>query len=197
MILLAWVGFKYVVLVSVYFQVPHDFQFSLYELDWIVFSRHMRGAVNLIPVFETAGIKGTVCGPESFTPDHKPILGQYTFGLGAHWDTGDTWCSSRHGRFLCLWSWIWGIAHSGIGQRSADTGLFSVCVILCLRCSFMLLLGMRMCFPWISSWLHCSDGSAWGTKEFFTIPDHDYVKAKLKDDNWDGIAKELISKDAK
>jgi sarcosine dehydrogenase len=43
----------------------------------------MRGAVNLIPVFETAGIKGTVCGPESFTPDHKPLLGQYTFGLGA------------------------------------------------------------------------------------------------------------------
>lgn len=58
------------------FQVAHDFQFSLYELDWIVFSRHMRGAVNLIPVFETAGIKGTVCGPESFTPDHKPLLGQ-------------------------------------------------------------------------------------------------------------------------
>jgi glycine/D-amino acid oxidase-like deaminating enzyme len=64
-----------------FFQVPHDFQFSLYELDWIVFSRHMRGAVNLIPVFETAGIKGTVCGPESFTPDHKPLLGQCTVML--------------------------------------------------------------------------------------------------------------------
>ncbi|KDR18080.1 Sarcosine dehydrogenase, mitochondrial, partial [Zootermopsis nevadensis] len=57
-------------------KVPHDFEFSLYELDWIVFSRHMRGAVNLIPKFETAGIKGTVCGPESFTPDHKPLLGE-------------------------------------------------------------------------------------------------------------------------
>ena len=37
----------------------------------------MRGAVTLIPAFETAGIKTTVCGPESFTPDHKPLVGQY------------------------------------------------------------------------------------------------------------------------
>jgi hypothetical protein len=44
----------------------------------------MRGAVNLIPVFETAGIKGTVCGAEGFTPDHKPLLGQYEVWLGAH-----------------------------------------------------------------------------------------------------------------
>lgn len=57
-------------------KVPQDFAFSVYELDWIVFSRHMRGAVNLIPVFETAGIKGTVCGAEGFTPDHKPLLGE-------------------------------------------------------------------------------------------------------------------------
>jgi sarcosine dehydrogenase len=41
----------------------------------------MRGAVNLIPVFETAGIRGTVCGPESFTPDHKPLLGQSEFAV--------------------------------------------------------------------------------------------------------------------
>ncbi|XP_066993512.2 sarcosine dehydrogenase, mitochondrial isoform X2 [Anabrus simplex] len=57
-------------------KVAQDFEFSLYELDWIVFSAHMRGAVNLVPVFETAGIKSTVCGPESFTPDHKPLLGE-------------------------------------------------------------------------------------------------------------------------
>jgi glycine/D-amino acid oxidase-like deaminating enzyme len=83
------VGTKYIISGRLCFQVPHDFEFSLYELDWIVFSRHMRGAVNLIPVFETAGIKGTVCGPESFTPDHKPLLGQYKSGLGTHLNTGD------------------------------------------------------------------------------------------------------------
>jgi sarcosine dehydrogenase len=40
-----------------------------------VFGFSMQGAVKLMPVFETVGIKATVCGPESFTPDHKPILG--------------------------------------------------------------------------------------------------------------------------
>ena len=83
-ILLASVCIKYFTSVWLYFQVPQDFEFSVYELDWIVFSRHMRGAVNLIPRFETAGIKGTVCGAESFTPDHKPLLGQYKVELGAH-----------------------------------------------------------------------------------------------------------------
>ncbi|GLH06647.1 uncharacterized protein GBIM_12121 [Gryllus bimaculatus] len=63
--------------------VASDFEFSLYELDWIVFSAHMQGAVKLVPTFETAGIKSTVCGPESFTPDHKPLLGEdpRLFGL--------------------------------------------------------------------------------------------------------------------
>ena len=27
------------------------------------------------PSIENAGIKSTVCGPESFTPDHKPLVG--------------------------------------------------------------------------------------------------------------------------
>lgn len=57
-------------------KVPQDFVFSLYELDWSVFGFSMQEAVKLMPVFETLGIKTTVCGPESFTPDHKPILGE-------------------------------------------------------------------------------------------------------------------------
>jgi len=35
----------------------------------------MQGAVKLMPIYDTLGIKATVCGPESFTPDHKPLLG--------------------------------------------------------------------------------------------------------------------------
>ncbi|XP_046739990.1 sarcosine dehydrogenase, mitochondrial isoform X1 [Diprion similis] len=56
--------------------VPNDFNFGLYELDWNVFSTHIDGATELVPQFSTAGIRSTVCGPESFTPDHKPILGE-------------------------------------------------------------------------------------------------------------------------
>lgn len=55
--------------------VPNDFNFGLYDLDWSVFDQHVKATEELCPAFATAGIKSTVCGPESFTPDHKPILG--------------------------------------------------------------------------------------------------------------------------
>ncbi len=57
-------------------QVQKNFAFSLFELDWDVFGVHISGAINRIPVVEATGIKSTVCGPESFTPDHKPLLGE-------------------------------------------------------------------------------------------------------------------------
>ncbi|KAJ4441684.1 hypothetical protein ANN_11542, partial [Periplaneta americana] len=57
-------------------KVPADFEFSLYELDWSVFSFSMQAAIKLMPKYETLGVKTTVCGPESFTPDHKPLLGE-------------------------------------------------------------------------------------------------------------------------
>ncbi|XP_014608110.1 PREDICTED: sarcosine dehydrogenase, mitochondrial isoform X1 [Polistes canadensis] len=56
--------------------VPTDFAFSLYELDWNVFNVHMESMVRLMPQLSSTGIKTTVCGPESFTPDHKPIMGE-------------------------------------------------------------------------------------------------------------------------
>ena len=57
-------------------QVEKDFAFGLYELDWDVFGVHIKGACNRVPCLEKIGIKSTVCGPESFTPDHKTILGE-------------------------------------------------------------------------------------------------------------------------
>jgi hypothetical protein len=54
--------------------VPNDFNFGLYELDYSVFDTHIDGAVKLCPTFGNAGIKSTICGPESFTPDHKPLM---------------------------------------------------------------------------------------------------------------------------
>ncbi|KAJ6637374.1 Sarcosine dehydrogenase, mitochondrial [Pseudolycoriella hygida] len=56
-------------------QVSTDSSFSLYDLDWSTFDAHVDGAVELLPAFASVGIKCTVCGPESFTPDHKPMLG--------------------------------------------------------------------------------------------------------------------------
>lgn len=56
-------------------RVPNDFLFGLYELDYSTFEKHIQGAADLCPKFGTTGIKSTVCGPESFTPDHKPLMG--------------------------------------------------------------------------------------------------------------------------
>ncbi|XP_014204461.1 sarcosine dehydrogenase, mitochondrial [Copidosoma floridanum] len=56
--------------------VPRDFNFGLYELDWNVFNAHLESMVKIVPELATTGIKSTVCGPESFTPDHKPIMGE-------------------------------------------------------------------------------------------------------------------------
>ncbi|KAL9919954.1 LOW QUALITY PROTEIN: sarcosine dehydrogenase [Glossina fuscipes fuscipes] len=55
--------------------VPKDFHFGLYDLDWSVFDTHLNGAIKLCPPFGNYGVKSTVCGPESFTPDHKPLMG--------------------------------------------------------------------------------------------------------------------------
>ena len=54
-----------------------DFAFSLFDLDWDVFEAHIKGSVHRVPVIGETGIKSTVCGPESFTPDHKPLLGTH------------------------------------------------------------------------------------------------------------------------
>lgn len=56
--------------------VSRDFNFGLYELDYSVFDAHIEGAVKICPTFGNAGIKSTICGPESFTPDHKPLMVQ-------------------------------------------------------------------------------------------------------------------------
>ncbi|BFG04875.1 sarcosine dehydrogenase mitochondrial [Drosophila madeirensis] len=55
--------------------VAKDFHFGLYELDWSVFETHVEGAQKLCPSYAKYGVKSTVCGPESFTPDHKPLMG--------------------------------------------------------------------------------------------------------------------------
>lgn len=44
----------------------------------------MRGALKLCPKLEEIGIKTTISGPESFTPDHKPIMGEDPRLTGEH-----------------------------------------------------------------------------------------------------------------
>ena len=55
--------------------VSKDFSFGLFDLDWDTFGQNLDGHMKRCPAIEQVGIKSTVCGPESFTPDHKPLMG--------------------------------------------------------------------------------------------------------------------------
>lgn len=49
-------------------QVSEKFAFGLFDLDWDVFTQHIEGAINRVPVLEKTGIKSTVCGPGNAVP---------------------------------------------------------------------------------------------------------------------------------
>lgn len=57
--------------------VDPQFAFGLFELDYDTFGQNLAGHMQRCPIIEETGIKSTVCGPESFTPDHKPLMGPF------------------------------------------------------------------------------------------------------------------------
>ena len=56
--------------------VPADFAFGEIEPDWDRMAPYLEKAMARVPVTLRAGIKKFFCGPESFTPDLKPIVGE-------------------------------------------------------------------------------------------------------------------------
>ena len=64
--------------------VDPAFSFGLFELDWETFLQNTEGHIKRCPAIERAGMRSTVCGPESFTPDHKPLVGPQP-GLRGAW----------------------------------------------------------------------------------------------------------------
>jgi len=55
--------------------VPHDFQFQLFDDDWDHFEQHLSQAIARVPALADTGVKQMINGPESFTPDGNFILG--------------------------------------------------------------------------------------------------------------------------
>ncbi|XP_049629706.1 sarcosine dehydrogenase, mitochondrial [Suncus etruscus] len=88
-------------------EVSDKFSFGLFDLDWDVFMQHIEGAINRVPVLETTGIKSTVCGPESFTPDHKPLMGEAPelrgFFLGCGFNSAGMMLGGGCGQELAHW----------------------------------------------------------------------------------------------
>ncbi len=56
--------------------VPEDFSFGVLPPDWERMSPYLEAAMSRVPVSADAGIRTFFCGPESFTPDLSPVVGE-------------------------------------------------------------------------------------------------------------------------
>jgi sarcosine dehydrogenase len=56
--------------------LPHDWEFKLFDDDFDHFEQHMTQAIARVPALEKVGVKKMINGPESFTPDGNFILGR-------------------------------------------------------------------------------------------------------------------------
>ncbi|QEX15568.1 FAD-dependent oxidoreductase [Hypericibacter terrae] len=57
-------------------RLPRDSGFVLMDEDWDHFEPMMKNAIHRIPALETAGMRSFINGPESFTLDSTPLIGQ-------------------------------------------------------------------------------------------------------------------------
>jgi 4-methylaminobutanoate oxidase (formaldehyde-forming) len=56
--------------------VPQDFTFGEIEPDWDRMGPYVEKAMSRVPVSLETGIRKFFCGPESFTPDLSPVVGE-------------------------------------------------------------------------------------------------------------------------
>ena len=57
-------------------RIPNDFSFGEIPPDWERMTPFLEKAMSRVPITLELGIKKFFCGPESFTPDLKPIIGE-------------------------------------------------------------------------------------------------------------------------
>ena len=57
-------------------RIPQDFSFGEIPPDWDRMTPYLEKAMNRVPISLKVGIKKFFCGPESFTPDLRPIVGE-------------------------------------------------------------------------------------------------------------------------
>ena len=56
--------------------VPEDFSFGEIPPDWDRMTPYLEKAMRRVPISQEAGLKKFFCGPESFTPDLRPVVGE-------------------------------------------------------------------------------------------------------------------------
>jgi heterotetrameric sarcosine oxidase gamma subunit len=56
--------------------IPENFSFGEIDPDWDRVTPHLEEAFKRVPVAANAGLRKLFCGPESFTPDLAPLVGE-------------------------------------------------------------------------------------------------------------------------
>ncbi|HEX7189752.1 MAG TPA: FAD-dependent oxidoreductase [Actinomycetes bacterium] len=56
--------------------VPEDFSFGVLPPDWDRMGPYLEAAMRRVPIASEVGIRTFFCGPESFTPDLQPVVGE-------------------------------------------------------------------------------------------------------------------------
>ncbi|HEY84481.1 MAG TPA: FAD-dependent oxidoreductase [Chloroflexi bacterium] len=56
--------------------IPNDFSFGEIDPDWDRMTPFLEKAMSRVPITMEVGLKKFFCGPESFTPDLQPIIGE-------------------------------------------------------------------------------------------------------------------------
>ncbi|MET0739935.1 MAG: FAD-dependent oxidoreductase [Candidatus Nanopelagicales bacterium] len=56
--------------------IPDDFSFGEIPPDWERMGRYLETAMQRVPISMEVGLKKLFCGPESFTPDLQPVVGE-------------------------------------------------------------------------------------------------------------------------
>ncbi len=57
-------------------RIPDDFSFGTIPPDWDRMAPYLETAMKRVPISQDVGIKKFFCGPESFTPDLQPVVGE-------------------------------------------------------------------------------------------------------------------------
>ncbi|WP_137391102.1 FAD-dependent oxidoreductase [Rhodoligotrophos defluvii] len=57
-------------------ELPDDFSFGLFDVNWEQIEPNMEAALERFPVMQTAEVRTVINGPESFTPDMQMVLGE-------------------------------------------------------------------------------------------------------------------------
>jgi len=87
--------------------IPEDFSFGTLPPDWDRMTPYLEKAMQRVPISADTGVKLFFCGPESFTPDLQPVVGEApelkNYFVGAGLNSIGILTAGGIGRLLAQW----------------------------------------------------------------------------------------------